>query len=302
MTWANIVARAKTCDPGYYCLVGATTPHPADATGVIGNICEVGNYCPGASAMTPCAAGYFESRTGSDACQDCPAGFYCCGSLGTGTNCLGETEPKQCRGGYCKVRSSAPALCPDGFYGDDAIFEMSSESDCIHCPEGKFCTAGFITGDCDAGYFCDFGATASNDAAKACPLGHFCPAGTPLPIRCDEGFYTLSTGSPTVAYCVPCQPGYYCIENDSVMRACPTGHFCTSVTIDPTPCREGQYQPDKYATTNDQCLDCPAGFYCNAIAIETYVGFECPKGHWCSEVAKTTLPVKCPAGTYQPYE
>ena len=199
MTTEMLLSRNKICDAGYYCLQGATVPYPIDTTlplAIIGNKCEAGHFCPGLTAREECAAGTYESRTGSDACQDCPEGYYCCGS--GATTCAGATAPTECEKGYCPAKSSVVLACPAGYYGSAELKKMGSSTDCVHCPEGKFCTTGIIDGNCDAGYFCDFGAIASNDPAKACPLGHFCPAGVALPIRCDEGFYTLATGSPTV--------------------------------------------------------------------------------------------------------
>ena len=72
---------------------------------------------------------------------------------------------------------------------------MRTSEDCITCPEGKYCQDGIIKGDCAAGYFCDFGATAQTDFDKICPRGHYCDAGTDLPTRCDEGLYTLDVGA-----------------------------------------------------------------------------------------------------------
>ena len=85
------------------------------------------------------------------------------------------------------------------------------------------------------------------------------------------------------------------------MRPCPTGHYCTSITTDPTPCRRGQYQPDKYAERSQQCIDCPIGYYCDGIGIEDYSLWPCPKGKYCTDLGQTDEPESCPAGFYQPY-
>ena len=122
---------------------------------------------------------------------------------------------------------------------------MVSENDCIECPEGRYCIDGINKDACDPGYFCDFGAVSATDTDKICPAGHYCPAGTGLPIRCPEGYYNPNEGGQSKNDCYPCEAGYYCIENDSVSRICPKGHFCSTVTTDPTPCRPGQYQPEK---------------------------------------------------------
>lgn len=276
LTEETLDARNKQCDAGYFCTEGSETPYPEDGTS--GNKCPVGHYCPTQSSeATECAAGTYETRTGSDECQTCPEGFYCPGPA--------TTTPIECEQGYCAEGVAIWTVCPDGYYGNSTITQMKNIDDCMICPEGKYCQDGVIKGDCSAGYFCDFKATAANDISKACPKGHYCDAGTDLPTRCDEGLYTLDLGSKSVKDCIPCQPGYYCIVNDSEMRACPTGHYCTAVTTDPTPCRKGQYQPDKYAYKSQQCIDCPIGFFCDSIGIEDYALWPCPAGKYCTEIA-----------------
>lgn len=109
LTLAEIKARDKVCDPGYYCTASATKPHPTD--GVTGGLCTKGNYCPSnSSTETPCAKGMYETRGGSDACQECPAGYYC--------EKLGTDSPVKCQTGYCPERSIIPTLCPSGRYSN----------------------------------------------------------------------------------------------------------------------------------------------------------------------------------------
>ena len=195
LTEAIIKSRDKVCDPGYYCTAGAVTPHPTDGTK--GNKCTEGHYCPSNSAAeTKCAKGMYETRAGSDECQECPAGYYCPE--------LGTTTPKPCEIGYCPKRSINPTLCPDGRYSDDKLTLMESEEDCVFCPEGEYCAAGVIAGQCEAGYFCDFGAVSAKDPSKICPKGHYCPAGTQLPIRCPDGYYYPKEGAEKVQNCRPC--------------------------------------------------------------------------------------------------
>ena len=262
-----VYSRNKICDVGYYCVggttantAGATTPHPnveADKD-TIGYICQPGTYCP-ANSHTPifCPGGEFETREGSDECQECPEGYYCNGDetatsvayiAGTPSTYLGTQIPLECSDtdgfiGYCPSGSIIPELCPAGRFSNSTLTKMVSIEDCVYCPEGKYCDGveGTITGDCLAGYFCDFGATLMGDISKICPKGHYCPAGTNLPIRCDEGWYYPATGAESYKDCRPCEAGFYCIENDSVSRSCPVGHYCSAITTEPTPCRAGTY-------------------------------------------------------------
>ena len=292
LTQTIIFALNKVCDPGYYCTEGAVKPHPDDATG---GICPAGSYCPEASPEpTVCDPGFYETRDGSDECQDCPAGFYCEGP--------GTTTPEECKNGYCPKRSSLPIPCPDGFYGNNDLVKMVSQEDCVFCPEGKYCQGGIIVSDCQAGYFCDFGAASKTDPSKICPKGHYCPAGTKLPIRCPDGFYYPLEGAQRSSECRPCEEGYYCIDNDSVSRICPKGHYCGLTTMEPTPCRPGTYQPEKGMGTSKDCLPCPVGFFCDAFGIADYTLWPCPKGKYCDKEAQVSNPLICPAGYYQPYD
>lgn len=187
----------------------------------------------------------FEPRTGSNACQICPAGYYC-PSAGTVT-------PLECTGGFCEAGESLPAQCAAGMYSDASVLRMASADECFFCPNTKHCSAGIIQGDCDAGYFCDYAAKEARDAAKICPIGHYCVNATPLPTRCPEGMYNGIKGATDISWCVPCVAGNYCIPNDSVMRICPKGHICPEKSTEPVPCFVGTYNPDKGKWQGTDC-------------------------------------------------
>lgn len=43
-----------------------------------------------------------------------------------------------------------------------------------------------------------------------CPLGHYCPEATSVPIECQPGEYNNRTGSENIKDCLACIPGWYC--------------------------------------------------------------------------------------------
>jgi hypothetical protein len=217
---------------------------------------------------------------------------------------MGNITPKECQNGYCPAGSWEPTLCEDGTYGSESLKKMQKQDDCPYCPNGKYCQNGEIVGTCDAGYFCDFGAAAWRDESKICESGHYCPAGTLLPVRCPETLYYAGTGATDVSYCKPCQAGYYCLDNDSVSRVCPKGHFCGEKTKEPVPCPEGTYNPYKKQVDSEDCEPCPAGAACNVKGIDDWTRYLCPAGHYCPKRPESRVgfrgdPIPCPAGTYR---
>ncbi len=326
-----------TCDPGYYCIQGASMSQPLD--GIIGGLCGEGTYCPrGASVPLVCPSGTFNVFKGcksSDDCLNCPFGFVCNDNNGTNQLC----EP----GYYCPGGTSTPTLKkPAAGYHD-----IAGQGDQIPCwpstyspSEGQnSCT------QCVAGGYCPSSALAS---PIACPAGSFCPTGSVQPLYCHEGTYRATTGAAVdtdcttcpggeycrnigaTAYSGPCDAGFYCTEGafhsspaytSDLVRArfgpCPTGKYCPAESVTPTDCGVGTYSN---ATCNKQvsdCNDCIPGQYCDSLAMDEPTGYckvgyycpvkstaedpnICPKGSYCP--AGSSMPLKCPIGTYQDEE
>ena len=57
-----------------------------------------------------------------------------------------------------------------------------------------------------------------------CPIGHYCPNGTTVPLGCDPGTYNDETHQAT---CKTCVAGYYCEVNSTTYLGtpCPQGKF-----------------------------------------------------------------------------
>ncbi|XP_031989756.1 SCO-spondin-like isoform X5 [Corvus moneduloides] len=309
------LAQTSLCDPGYVCLEGNSAPCPSD--GIRGYRCPRGSYCPAGSGLElPCEPGTFSPVPGASACLPCPAGTSC-GSAGT-------VQPLSCpRGYYCPGHTAVPLPCPEGTLNplDGALAPTA----CRQCPVGRYCRGEANwepDGLCSAGYFCEGGATDATPRGTPgfplsgpCPLGHYCPEGTPFPVACPVGTLNNATGGSSQASCVPCYPGafcasaglssptgpcsegFYCPANFSSASPtaflCPKGHFCRSGTALPRPCPAGQYQP---AAGSASCIPCQRGFYCQELVAGD--ARRCPPHSYCP--TGTRVPLTCPEGTFTP--
>ena len=70
------------------------------------------------------------------------------------------------------------------------------------------------------------------------------------------------------ATCTQCDAGYYCTENSTHYdyQVCPVGHYCPAGTTSPyeNPCPKGTYNPINGTDSEDDCLDCPPGQFCES--------------------------------------
>ena len=126
------------CEGGFYCVTSESSSNP--------NICPEGHFCPNATAFPHlCVDGTYQDEPGSSSCDPCPAGMYCT------TN---KTHPEICpAGSYCPEGYGFPIFCSDGTYSTTA--GLTSQSECLPCPSGRFCTNGLIREKaCHAGFVC----------------------------------------------------------------------------------------------------------------------------------------------------
>ena len=333
------------CSPGYFCQQGVNVSEPSSEnphTG-IGDVCPVGHFCPeGSSQPIPCEGGAYSLSEGQAECTTCPATHYCFAQ---------SSIPVVCPTGYFCPEGTATFLdrpCPAGTFnnytGAAAIHE------CTTCHPGEYCpTSGLATpaGQCDAGYYCfagsitatpfDIGINTSglcNDtfseclcentffvSGGVCPVGHFCPSGSPLPLSCSLGMYC-----PYSMLSAPfdfCSEGFFCNGSSSTPEQypCPAGHYCPRGSGSPIPCPLGTYLNTSLNQDQSSCLPCPGGKYCNEFGISepsgpcsggyfcpndrdnkinpTPLDFICPSGHFCP--IGSSDPFLCEAGSYQPY-
>ena len=185
--------------------------------------------------------------------MECPAGRDCPST--------GLTEPAECPAySYCPGASAA-ITCPDGTYTDSDTRNLETSEQCFLCPTGKYCTNGEITGDCDAGYWCDYGADSATPATKLCPLNRYCELGTLVPSVCDQNRIIDFRGATSSDDCQECSGGrfYNCLPE----YVCPKGHYCEANPYndeldtsedwnEPLPCPERTYRDAEGAVNYDE--------------------------------------------------
>ncbi|XP_023933458.1 uncharacterized protein LOC106181652, partial [Lingula anatina] len=317
---ATMSSTAGLCAAGYYCINGSITATP---TGVGGNQCSPGTYCPdGSWYETLCPAGTYQPSNGATNetwCIQCTSGSYCNdsglatpqGSCDPGYYCPGGqsvSNPNglECPAGYyCPLGSSTFRICPSGTYQD-----WTQQSYCKWCPPG---------------YYCDNSIEAVvNYTAYVCPQGHYCPNATqsstenPCPIGtfnngtglgadtecspCSGGYYCPSG---TVLPTMPCSPGYYCRQGaqmaapNQVTNAdiCPAGHYCPEQTTEPISCPVGTFSNDTGNMNVTDCAPCTRGWYCDQLNMTAPTG-QCDAGWYCPEGSTSAQEVICTAGMY----
>ena len=290
-TFSDIVA-AEECEPcpeGHFCSAGTVTPEQ----------CPPRHYCPAGSAepvfcpngtytlndtvglasaeqCSPCIAGHF--CLAGEIVGECIAGFICYqGSSAPNPTGSDPTVGEPCpEGFYCLAGTLSPSPCPLGLF--NIHIGGAQIEDCTLCPPGRVCRIG--------SFF-----------AELCMPGFYCMNGTASP--CPPGTYAPSSGAEDMSFCLPCEAGYYCPNESTVLfthTPCPIGSYCESGSVIPTPCPSGTHRNTTRAMNISECYLCPSGLYCADNG--TVHGVPCAITESCPEGSVAPLP--CPPGFYCP--
>ncbi|XP_022100039.1 zonadhesin-like [Acanthaster planci] len=310
----------NSCDPGYFCIRGAWTAQPDDFSNytdgdclcpsiATGGRCQPGYYCPqGSSEPQECTEGNYCGTDGlEDVSGPCLPGYYCDVTASREDPTDGVTGNVCPAGRYCESGTGAnPPNCPTGTFSNAT--GLTALSECDDCTAGYYCeTPGLTrpTGPCQEGYYCPSGQDIKNP--MACDAGYYCEEGSPEQVECPSGTYQDES---TQSSCKICNAGYYCNVADApisdyTLYPCPIGYYCPNGTEYSTQygCALGTYGNATMLERQDQCLDCPAGKYCDELGLSSYKG-DCAAGFWCIGGSSTQTPtdgttgVECPRGQY----
>ncbi|KAG7471369.1 hypothetical protein MATL_G00123830 [Megalops atlanticus] len=332
-----------SCEEGFYCREGARSATPAD--GPTGGLCPAGSFCPaGSTTPKPCPPAPSATAPASAAsCSACAAHqgaplsspsqdrhimhhqediFYC--SASNSTSPTGPCSPGYyCSGGsassnqheagaghYTHAGAMRAEPCPPGTFQP-----TQGQGSCLRCERGRFCNGTGLA------------------QPAVCPPGHYCPAGTTLPLPCPLGCYLSQPGGQELQHCGPCDagqfcgtpglsapqgpcdPGFYCSGgastanpvNKSSGGVCPGGHFCPAGSRHPreNPCPPGTWSNAVGAWDPSSCWLCPPGFFCNSSGLTQPAGL-CAAGFYCLGGATSSMPLdgmtgeRCPVGYHCP--
>jgi FG-GAP repeat len=269
---------AEKCPAGAFSRTINATSSSTCQTCALGEI----SVSPGSRNCTVCPPGTYS--VGGTRCETCPIGAWCAnGNLttcaaGTYNPSTSQSTEQACQacattGAFCPPGSSGEELCPAGWYCPDA-------TQAINCTLGQFCPPGRTEHTlCDAGSYCpttieslpceqrDYcppGTTTR--VGKLCPIGHrcptpaekiacnnfngdYCPPGSLVPERCDEGFFCSNSSSRE-----PCHNNSFCTVGSHQPQPCTV---CASSQFQVTPC---QRTVDRTCQNCDSsCVTCNAG-------------------------------------------
>ena len=80
---------------------------------------------------------------------------------------------------------------------------------------------------------------------------------------------------------------------------CPHGHFCPEGTDEPNKCPAGKLGQVTKLERQDQCVDCPEGYYCGEPGLYNTTTL-CNKGFYCPNGSSKASEKECPMGAYCP--
>ncbi|KAJ7990480.1 hypothetical protein DPEC_G00300750 [Dallia pectoralis] len=293
---------AGNCSAGFWCRKGASTPTPVD--GISGSPCPAGQYCPSATPVpTPCPPGTWSNSSGLGRLEECrpctgghycdsanltaptgpcAGGYYCLDSATTPTPATGPAGGPCPEGHYCPVGTAQPLTCEPGTYAS-----VTHAIQCFYCLEGT----GYDLRACPEGTYSPESGLTSISQCRQCDRGHYCPFrnSTSVTGQCLEGYY--------------CSHGNTSPEPPALSAGggpCPAGHYCPRGTADPLTCPVSTFSNLTKLVSQEGCVPCSPGFYCDKPGLTAPTVNVCPEGYYCPGNSSSKDQYPCPAGTINP--
>jgi hypothetical protein len=188
--------------------------------------CPIGKHSGSSSVIqcSSCPLGTYADSTGLSACIVCPTPkFTLAGGATSVEDCQG------CQAGYQVSANSTCSACPQG--------KFSVQGTCASCPQGKYSSDSASTScnDCPQGKWSNAIEITSSDRCNSCPSnGVQCNSGSSVPFVLAGWFRNLSISPDSVMLCVPqdvclqagngsteCLSGY----QGSACSSCEDGYF-----------------------------------------------------------------------------
>ena len=137
------------------------------------------------------------------------------------------------------------------------------QADRFVCRIGSYCEISSYDGTpCPVGTFSDSTGRSSVNDCQNCTAGYYCPE-----LGMESG---INSG-------YECAAGYFCetkakvanpnFENDDFDGLCPIGYYCPEGTAEKQPCPVGTFGSIDGLESEQECTDCPGGYFCDREAL-----------------------------------
>ena len=102
-----------------------------------------------------------------------------------------------------------------------------------------------------------------------------------------------------------CDPGYICEPKSSISnptdgiqgQECPAGGYCEQGATELTQCIPGTFSNAKRQTSQDSCVNCPPGQFCDSTDSTKPTG-ECDPGFYCEAASSLATQGSCTVGNF----
>ena len=296
--------------------------------------CNTGMTGPDGGPCSSCGAGKFKSVSGSAACTSCARGKFASDTAAAASSVCQWCGP----GKFSELAATACTECPAGKFSKTTTDNDNADK-CLDCPRGTYAQAEGTTecDQCPAGKFNNATGAYSVIACLDCDAGKYSQqtgiSGPSDCVDCVAGKYSKTMGANSLMDCLDCPAGTHtaagatfcdCNAGYARSQACANSSTAWPCAAEASAegscaaCAAGTFKAESTGHNASTCLPCKAGTYSNVSATvcanctaqpgnycprnwpTTATGLPCPQGSFCPGGSSDL--VRCPLGTYTPYE